>query len=154
MPTWLFQIVNFVFIGKLIAYYVVAPLSPDVSVAVIQNVILFLLGVPTHVATFQQPSKLSTSDYVLATLAVIDLLCEFTADNQQYSFQTYKQTGVVEKNEWPGANIAWTPEDAKRGFVTKGLWGWSRHPNFFCEQSFWVRLFPLHWYIFSLASRA
>ncbi|THH16316.1 hypothetical protein EUX98_g9321 [Antrodiella citrinella] len=127
MPAWLFQLVNFVFI------------------AVIQNIILFLLGVPTHIAAFQQPSQLSTSDYVLATLAVIDVACEFISDNQQYSFQTYKQTGVLNAKDWPGARIAWTPEDAKRGFVTKGLWAWSRHPNFFCEQSFWaiITLFPI-----------
>lgn len=106
--------------------------------AITQNIILFLLGVPTHIAAFQQPTQLSTSDYILATLAIVDLVCEFTSDNQQYSFQTYKQTGVLNPNEWPGARITWTPEDAKRGFVTRGLWAWSRHPNFFCEQSFWV----------------
>jgi steroid 5-alpha reductase family enzyme len=77
---------------------------------------------------------------MLAVLALIDLVVEFTSDNQQYSFQTYKRTGIIEKNEWLGAQIQWTPEDAKRGFVTKGLWAWSRHPNFFCEQAFWVRL--------------
>lgn len=69
----------------------------------------------------------------------MDIATEFVADNQQYSFQTYKRLGVHEKNEWPGARIKWTPADAKRGFVTRGLWAWSRHPNFFCEQSFWVR---------------
>ncbi|KAI0663735.1 DUF1295-domain-containing protein [Cubamyces menziesii] len=127
IPTWLFQVTNLTFI------------------AFIQNVILFLLGLPTQVAAIQQPTKLSTSDYVLAVLALVDVATEFVADNQQYSFQTYKRTGVHEQNEWPGARIKWTPADAKRGFVTRGLWAWSRHPNFFCEQSFWViiNLFPL-----------
>ncbi|KAH9930135.1 DUF1295-domain-containing protein [Fomitopsis serialis] len=106
IPNWLFHIFNFVFI------------------AVIQNIILLLLGIPAHIAAFQQPAHLSTSDYVLGALAVADLVMEFVADNQQYSFQTYKHTG---------------------GFVTRGLWAWSRHPNFFCEQTFWViiTLFPL-----------
>lgn len=108
------------------------------TIAIIQNIILFLLGIPAYIAVFQEPESLSTSDYVLGALAVIDLVFEFVADNQQYSFQTYKHTGVIEKNEWPGANIQWTPADAKRGFVTRGLWAWSRHPNFLCEQSFWV----------------
>lgn len=107
--------------------------------AIIQNVILLLLAVPTYIAVFQEPASLSTSDLVLGALALIDLAVEFTADNQQYSFQTYKQTGLIEKNDWPGARIRWTPADAKRGFVTRGLWAWSRHPNFLCEQSFWVR---------------
>ncbi|OSC99922.1 DUF1295-domain-containing protein [Trametes coccinea BRFM310] len=127
IPTWLFQVFNLTFI------------------AFIQNIILFLLGLPTQIAAVQQPDKLSTSDYVLATLALIDIAAEFVADNQQYSFQTYKRLGVHAQNEWPGARIKWTPADAKRGFVTRGLWAWSRHPNFFCEQSFWViiNLFPL-----------
>ncbi|KAF7789714.1 hypothetical protein EIP86_000660 [Pleurotus ostreatoroseus] len=94
---------------------------------------------------FQQPTKLATSDYVLATLALIDLAVEFTADNQQYSFQTFKHSGVREVNDWPFANPGWTAADVKRGFVTKGLWAWSRHPNFLCEQSFWaiITLFPI-----------
>lgn len=106
--------------------------------AVIQNIILLLLGIPTHIAAFQQPAQLGTSDYVLGALALADIAMEFVADNQQYSFQTYKHTGVLTKGDWPGARIHWTPRDAKRGFVTRGLWAWSRHPNFFCEQAFWA----------------
>ncbi|PSS05509.1 hypothetical protein PHLCEN_2v3791 [Hermanssonia centrifuga] len=127
IPAWLFHITNLTFI------------------AAIQNVILFLLGIPTYIAAFQQPGQLSTSDYILASLALLDLAIEFTADNQQYSFQTYKHTGVIEKNEWLGANLNWTPADATRGFITRGLWAWSRHPNFLCEQTFWIliTLFPI-----------
>lgn len=31
-------------------------------------------------------------------------------------------------------------EDLDRGFNTTGLWAWSRHPNFACEQSIWMTL--------------
>ncbi|CAO1636042.1 unnamed protein product [Parajaminaea phylloscopi] len=31
--------------------------------------------------------------------------------------------------------------DRRRGFVTKGLWAWSRHPNFACEQLVWWLLY-------------
>src|ERR1700730_17572596 len=87
----------------------------------------------------QAHTPLVMSDHILAGLALVTLMAEFTADNQQYSFQTYKQSRVINKNEWIGARIQWTPEDAKRGFATRGLWAWSRHPNFLCEQTFWVR---------------
>jgi len=113
---------------------------------IVQNIILFLLGIPTHTATLQPHNSLAGSDYVLAALALLTLALEFTADNQQYSFQTFKHNGLKHnKNEWPGANIKWTKEDAKRGFVTRGLWSWSRHPNFLCEQAFWIIItfFPL-----------
>ena len=31
--------------------------------------------------------------------------------------------------------------EVERGFVTSGLWGYSRHPNFACEQSIWFLLY-------------
>ncbi|KAH7927963.1 DUF1295-domain-containing protein [Leucogyrophana mollusca] len=127
IPKALFQLFNLTFI------------------AIAQNIILFLLGIPTQIAVSQPHTSLGVSDYVLGTLGFLVILIEFTADNQQYSFQTYKQSGKLNMNEWPGARIRWTPQDAERGFVTRGLWAWSRHPNFFCEQSFWViiNFFPL-----------
>ena len=108
--------------------------------AIIQNILLFMLAIPTHNAAVIPPSQraLGTSDYVLAALSLITVAFEFVADNQQYSYQTFKRSGVLNKNEWPGARINWTLEDVQRGFVTRGLWAWSRHPNFLCEQTFWV----------------
>ncbi|CAE6471531.1 unnamed protein product, partial [Rhizoctonia solani] len=148
VPSWLFRLFNFGFI------------------ALTQNILLFLMALPSHHALFQQDLPLTTSDYVLATLTIIELAVQFTADNQQYAFQSYKHSrpptntqsdtnGHVEHdqkpqgqfgaNAWPGARMEWTEEDVKRGFVTKGLWAWSRHPNFFCEQTFWYlqALFPI-----------
>lgn len=139
----------------------------------IQNIILLLLGFPAHLAaTKQSHDPLSASDYILASAALVVLALEFTADNQQYAFQSFKHAYLsspssaatptvlsadnkvhnssgteVEvggpkaydpKAQWPGARLNWTKADAKRGFVTRGLWAWSRHPNFACEQSFWV----------------
>lgn len=106
-------------------------------------------------ATRQPHTSLAPSDLGLAALALVVLGLEFTADNQQYSFQIYKHALLaitrgetrVElydiNKQWPGARIDWTPEDAKRGFVTRGLWGFVRHPNFACEQTFWVSFAPL-----------
>ena len=80
---------------------------------------------------------------VLGVFALIDNAIEFTADNQQYSFQTFKHSKPrklkAENEEWFGARIRWTKEDAARGYVSKGLWAWCRHPNFLAEQTFWVR---------------
>jgi len=101
-------------------------------------------------ATRQPHTPLASSDLVLASLALAILALEFTSDNQQYSFQTYKHSVLASekgridvepydaKKQWPGSRLDWTLEDARRGFVTKGLWSYVRHPNFACEQSFWV----------------
>ncbi|KAI5829120.1 DUF1295-domain-containing protein [Schizophyllum commune Tattone D] len=140
IPAWLFQILNLVF------------------VAGIQNVLLLMLAVPTALVSVKQPrAPLTLGDYALAALALIDIALEFTADNQQYAFQTYKHAFLGKEKgdtsvapydpakQWPGARLNWTPADARRGFVTKGLWAYVRHPNFACEQTFWwlITLFPI-----------
>lgn len=126
-------------------------------IAATQNVLLLLLGLPTSIASVNQPhTPLTTSDYLLAATALSLLLIEFTADNQQFAFHAYKHAFLAkekgdttvkvynEREQWPGARLAWTPDDARRGFVTRGLWRYVRHPNFACEQTFWVSdLFPL-----------
>ncbi|KAG8707321.1 hypothetical protein FRC09_001891 [Ceratobasidium sp. 395] len=143
IPPWLFSIFNFGFI------------------ALAQNVLLFLMALPAHHALFQHDLPLTTSDYVLTFLTVCNLAIQFTADNQQHAFQTYKYSSPARNTRaashdetkaepygpgaWPGARMEWTDEDVKRGFITRGLWAWSRHPNFACEQTFWFlqALFPI-----------
>lgn len=108
------------------------------------------------------PFGLGFTDLILAGLTLLTIYTQWMADNQQYHFQTYKQ--YVKKQPPPSASssrtptpraistyrqgpfdITWTPEDAERGFITRGLWAWSRHPNFACEMTFWALqgLFPL-----------
>ncbi|KAF8602135.1 hypothetical protein BDV93DRAFT_474921 [Ceratobasidium sp. AG-I] len=147
VPSWLFRLFNFGFI------------------ALTQNVLLFLMALPAHHALYQHDLPLSTADYALAAATLAVLATQFTADNQQHAFQSFKHSAsadyaITASNEnttigrqpgpygpraWPGARINWTENDAKRGFVTKGLWAWSRHPNFLCEQTFWFiqALFPI-----------
>ncbi|KAJ7721748.1 DUF1295-domain-containing protein [Mycena maculata] len=116
-----FQIVNLTFISG------------------IQNLLLLLLGIPTYVAATLPPQPLNSQDYAVIALSLLVLATEFTADNQQFAYQTFKHEPkrFHTTHQWPGARIDWTPADAERGFVTRGLWAWSRHPNFACEQSFW-----------------
>jgi steroid 5-alpha reductase family enzyme len=128
LPPLIFQVFNFT------------------AISVMQNVLLLTLCYPTYVAAVVQPhTPLAMSDLLLGALALVILVLEFTSDNQQYSFQTFKYSFLGlskekydEKKQWPGSRFNWTAEDAKRGFVTKGLWAWSRHPNLACESSFWV----------------
>ncbi|KAF8907355.1 hypothetical protein CPB84DRAFT_1813599 [Gymnopilus junonius] len=127
-------------------------------IALTQNVLLLLLGLPAYVASVLQPhTPLATSDYVLAAVALTILVFEFTADNQQWAFHAYKHAHLAKEKltevtksydpaeHWTFARLEWTPNDAKRGFVTRGLWRYSRHPNAACEQAFWwvITLIPL-----------
>jgi Protein of unknown function (DUF1295) len=112
------------------------------SSAFIQNVLLLVIASPTVIAA-THPSPLTRTDGVLALTALALLAWEFTADNQQFAYHAWKHGKYDEREHWPGARLAWTEDDAARGFCTRGLWSWSRHPNFFAEQSFWVRLHTL-----------
>ncbi|KAJ7178734.1 hypothetical protein C8R43DRAFT_1057203 [Mycena crocata] len=117
----LFQIVNLTFISG------------------IQNVLLLLLGIPTYVAAMQSPQPLTTSDYGVIALSLLVLGIEFTSDNQQFAYQTFKHEPkrYHKYQQWIGARLDWTAADVERGFLTRGLFAFSRHPNFLCEQSFW-----------------
>ncbi|KAJ7220003.1 hypothetical protein GGX14DRAFT_585008 [Mycena pura] len=117
----IFQIVNLTFISG------------------IQNVLLLLLGIPTYFVAIQPPQPLNGQDYGVIALSLLVLALEFTADNQQFAYQTFKHTPrrYHEHHQWLGARLDWTAADVERGFLTRGLWAWSRHPNFLCEQSFW-----------------
>ncbi|KAJ7052438.1 DUF1295-domain-containing protein [Mycena amicta] len=108
-------------------------------ISFIQNVLLLGLGVPAYIAATQSPQPLAIRDYFVVGISLVVLAAEFTADNQQYSYQTFKHTPkrYHEHFQWKGARLAWTSSDVERGFLTRGLWSWSRHPNFLCEQSFW-----------------
>jgi len=127
IPGWLFQVFNFSFI------------------AVAQNILLFILGLPAHNALVREPMELGVSDILLSELALLVLFLEFTSDNQQWSYQNFKQKGVINADEWIGARIQWTEDDRQRGFITRGLWAYSRHPNAACEQTFWyiMTLMPI-----------
>jgi steroid 5-alpha reductase family enzyme len=62
---------------------------------------------------------------------------ETLADQQQWSFQKAKR--IYKETAQPP--FGYTPSDLDRGFVVTGLWSWSRHPNFACEQAIWVALY-------------
>lgn len=64
------------------------------------------------------------------------------ADQQQWAFQNLKRgldSHLKPIDETHRKELAGDP-DVRRGFVTRGLWGLSRHPNFFCEQINWLVL--------------
>ncbi|KAF7375111.1 hypothetical protein MSAN_00397500 [Mycena sanguinolenta] len=108
-------------------------------IAGIQNILLLLLGIPTYIAATQPVQPLENRDYAVILLSLLVLIIEFTSDNQQYAFQSFKHhpRRFHVSHQWFGARLDWSPADAERGFITRGLWAYARHPNFACEQSFW-----------------
>lgn len=98
-----------------------------VFIVLYQNLLLVLIALPALVA-WQHPIAFTGWDAAFATLFVGFLLGETIADQQQWSFHRAKKAagGTLEP-----------------GFVTTGLFAYSRHPNFFFEQAQWWTFYAL-----------
>lgn len=115
-----------------------------VFTAVLQNLLLMFLVVPIW---FVQTDKnvqnaLNSFDYINIALFLGFLLIETIADQQQWNFQT-KKYDWIDNRYMSGLVRVWIIyskseiEDFERGFLIKGLFKYSRHPNFWAEQSIW-----------------
>jgi steroid 5-alpha reductase family enzyme len=108
-------------------------------VAIGQNVLLLLFSSPLYVAWRARGTPLNELDFLAALLFLALLAGETTADQQQWEFQTEKYRRIANKEKLTG--------DYALGFITSGLFRFSRHPNFFCEISIWFVF-----YLFSVAA--
>jgi steroid 5-alpha reductase family enzyme len=95
-----------------------------VFIAGIQHGLLFAICLPAWVA-LQHRTPLGAADIVLALAFLAFLLGETVADQQQWAFHKDKAA----RRE--------RGEAVEPPFLTHGLFGLSRHPNFFCEQAQW-----------------
>lgn len=94
-----------------------------------QNVLIFSFTVPILATLSDQADpQLNMIDYMLAALMLLAVAIEFIADQQQYVFQTEKHRRIK-----AGEPLG----DYEKGFVSTGLWGIVRHPNYAMEQSIW-----------------
>jgi steroid 5-alpha reductase family enzyme len=100
-------------------------------IAGFQNALLLGLALPAWVATQGPRAPLGPTDHALVALFLLFLVGEAVADEQQWRFQTDKKARQARG------------ETVERGFVTTGLFAYSRHPNFFCEQMLWWTFYAL-----------
>jgi hypothetical protein len=104
-------------------------------IAIIQNMLLgaaqlpqylLLTLTPTYSPSFKTPA-LGMIDYSLSAIFVLILCLEMQSDNEQQRYQAFK---VKAKATVAAGGKLTAQEDGalKRGFVTSGLWSFSRHP--------------------------
>jgi steroid 5-alpha reductase family enzyme len=95
-----------------------------------QNILIFSFTVPIIATLSDQANpQLNVVDYLLSALLLLAVAIEFVADQQQYVFQTEKHRRIK-----AGEALG----DYEKGFVSTGLWGIVRDPNYAMEQSIWV----------------
>lgn len=118
-PGWRYEVFNLVFI------------------CAFQQLEILAFSVPA-VAALQAPTPLNSLDAGAAGLCALLVLGEAVSDRQMFVFQTEKYRRI---------NAGLPLGEYSRGFIETGLWSCSRHPNYFCEVSFWWMF-----YLFSVAA--
>ena len=99
-----------------------------------QNVLLLLLAMPVAlVAPTEMTRDLNLMDLVATLVFLVAIVGETVADEQQWLFQTEKKRRTRAGEKLDG--------DYLNGFITSGLFAYSRHPNFFCEQLLWLAIY-------------
>jgi steroid 5-alpha reductase family enzyme len=88
-------------------------------ISIYQNLIVLLICLPAYTA-YRNPTPLGALDLAGTVLFLGLLVGETIADQQQWNFHKRKAAGTTTQR-----------------FLTTGLFRYSRHPNFFFEQSQW-----------------
>ena len=89
------------------------------GIHIVPTLQVFLGMVPVYVAVTAPGRDVGLLDALAVLVGVGAVVLEYAADVQMYRFARVKQPGQA---------------------MDRGLWGWSRHPNYFGEFAFWVSL--------------
>ncbi len=100
-----------------------------------QMLIIWLFTSPIHLAWLAEDAPLRVLDIVATLLFLGFWAGEAVADNQMWAFQQEKKRRVADGDE------------AVPPFMARGLFRYSRHPNYLCELAMWCVF-----YLFSVAA--
>ncbi|GAA4376455.1 DUF1295 domain-containing protein [Nocardioides caricicola] len=90
-----------------------------VGIHLVPTLQVFLGLVPAYVALTQPGRAVGWLDWLAVAIGLGAVALELVADTQMHRFLRTREPGQV---------------------MDRGLWGWSRHPNYFGEISFWFAL--------------
>jgi steroid 5-alpha reductase family enzyme len=96
-----------------------------------QHLLVFAITLPAVVAASHPGKPFGAIDLALCALFLLFLVGETIADQQQWTFHQRKKA----RRE--------RGEQVSQGFLSQGLFAYSRHPNFFCEQAQWWVFYAL-----------
>ena len=94
--------------------------------------LIFLFSLPI-LSAWQGDSEMTNKDLLVAAVMLSLIIIQTIADEQQHKYQTKKYKLIRENKELFG--------NYKKGFIDTGLWKFSRHPNYTCEQLIWITFY-------------
>lgn len=98
-----------------------------------QNFLIFLFSTPLLLAALYPEKQLNLVDIIAAIFMLGFIITEGIADTQLIRFHRAKKSGKDMDGRYG--------ESLRAGFFTQGLWKYSRHPNFACEQGVWISFY-------------
>ena len=98
-----------------------------------QNILILLFTLPMLVAFQFDSVPLGWEDLIISILMLGFLLLESIADEQHWKYQSQKWK-FIKEGKLPYGDFA-------KGFLDKGLWAISRHPNYLGEQGVWLSFY-------------
>ena len=104
-----------------------------------QQFLILLFTLPAILALQFNEVPLGPYDWMIAAAMLFFIVYEAIADQQHWNYQSEKWKRINSKQSLEG--------DFKKGFLDKGLWAYSRHPNYFAEQALWICF-----YLFSISA--
>ncbi|GAB7358123.1 hypothetical protein MBLNU230_g0282t1 [Neophaeotheca triangularis] len=104
-----------------------------------QSILLFLIITPAYplILAARLHPEMFWVDTMFPRFLIGLVLLEYFADGQQWTYQNAKQAYQSTAKVPEG----YTRAQLERGFLTTGLWRYSRHPNFAAEQAIWLSLY-------------
>ncbi|TLH50772.1 DUF1295 domain-containing protein [Mycolicibacterium neoaurum] len=115
-------------------------LADLVAIHLIPTLQVFLAMVPVYIAITRPEPGLVWLSWLALVVGLAAIALELVADVQMHRFVAEQQRGQA---------------------MDRGVWSWSRHPNYFGEFSFWVALAlfgiaaaPSYWWLSSLGAVA
>jgi steroid 5-alpha reductase family enzyme len=103
-----------------------------------QNLLILLFSSPFLLAALHSENHLNITDLFAGIFILVFIITEGIADNQLFEFHQIKK-GLFDSKLYN--------DSLEKGFLTEGLWKYSRHPNFISEQGIWISF-----YFFSVAA--
>lgn len=98
-----------------------------------QNILILLFSAPMLLAALHPEKPLTLIDIIAGVLMLGFIITEGIADNQLFRFHQEKSNGANDSNRFK--------KSLGKGFFAEGLWKYSRHPNFACEQGVWISFY-------------